>query len=255
MGKDSNEGSEKRRHPREPLFLKVQYPDYDDFLHDCTENISKGGTFIFSGKDWQIGQRIRLILSFPGLLQPLELYGEVAWKKTDPVKGIGVKFLFDEYPETRKRFEHLIEQLQSPDSSIVAKKYKILIAEDNPFMQKLLKDGLESYLSKRALDAVMFHFLQVKNGYEGLKILEEERIDLIICDLYLPILDGFEMIKRVRSKHPDMPIIAVSAGDEESGRQALKLGADIFLYKPLVLSKLFRTICSLLKIDDAEGKK
>jgi DNA-binding response OmpR family regulator len=62
------------------------------------------------------------------------------------------------------------------------------------------------------------------------------------------------MIKRVKSRHPEIPIIAVSAGDEESGRRALQLGADIFLYKPLVLSKLFSTVCSLLRLGDEKKK-
>jgi uncharacterized protein (TIGR02266 family) len=239
---------EKRQHRREDLMLKVQYPDQEDFLHDCTENISRGGTFIFSEKDWAIGDRIKIILSFPGLLQPVELMAEVTWKRKDSVKGIGVKFLFDEYPEIKARLERLVEAVQQKEPAVLARKYRILVAEDNPFIQKLLKEGIEGYSSKKFLDSVMFVFLQAKSGYEGLNIMEEEKIDLVICDLYLPILDGFEMIKRIKSRYPHIPIIAVSAGDEESGRQAIKLGADIFLFKPLVLSRLFGTICSLLKL-------
>lgn len=239
---------DKRRFPREDLLLKVQYPDLGDFIHDCTENISRGGTFIFSEKDWNIGDRIKLVLSFPGLLHPVDLMAEVTWKRKDSVKGIGVKFLFEEYPGTREKLENILEAVQKMESAVLAKKYKILVAEDNPFIQKLLKEGIEGYSSKRFFDSVMFLFLQVQSGYEGLNILEEGEVDLIICDLYLPILDGFEMIKRVKSRYPHIPIIAVSAGDEESGRRAITLGADIFLYKPLVLSRLFGTICALLKL-------
>ena len=58
------------------------------------------------------------------------------------------------------------------------------------------------------------------------------------------------MIRRVREREETMqlPILAVSAGDEDSGRKAIELGADIFLAKPLILSKVFKTICSLLNI-------
>jgi uncharacterized protein (TIGR02266 family) len=240
---------EKRRFHREDLLLKVQYPDLDDFLHDCTENISRGGTFIFSEKDWNVGDRIKIVLSFPGLLKPVELMAEVTWKRKDTVKGIGVKFLFEEYPEIKKKLDLMLQALEKKEPAVLARKYKILVAEDNPFIQKLLKEGIEGYSSKKFIDSVMFLFLQAKSGYEGLNILEEEKIDLIICDLYLPILDGFEMIRRVKTSYPHIPIIAVSAGDEESGRRAIKLGADIFLYKPLVLTKLFSTICSLLKLN------
>jgi uncharacterized protein (TIGR02266 family) len=242
------DGKEKRQFPREDLLLKVQYPDMDDFLHDCTENVSRGGTFIFSEKDWNIGDRIKLVLSFPGLLKPVDLMAEVTWKRRDSVKGIGVKFLFDEFPGTREKLEQLLEAIENKEEAVLARKYKILVAEDNPFIQKLLKEGIEGYSSKKFIDSVMFLFLEANSGYEGLNILEEGKVDLIICDLYLPILDGFEMIRRVKSRFPKLPIIAVCAGDEESGRRAIKLGADIFLHKPLVLSRLFSTICALLKI-------
>jgi uncharacterized protein (TIGR02266 family) len=240
---------EKRDSRRESLMLKVQYPDQDDFIHDCTENISRGGTFIFTEKDWQVGDRIKISLSFPGLLKPLQLMAEVTWKRTDRIKGIGVKFLFDEYPGTKEKLYELIDAIQKKEPAVLARKYRILVAEDNPFIQKLLKEGIEGYTSKKFLDQIMFIFLQATSGYEGLKILEEEKVDLVICDLYLPILDGFEMISRIREKYPYIPIIAVSSGDEESGRRAIKLGADIFLPKPLVLSKLFNTISALLKIE------
>ncbi|MFH1434492.1 MAG: response regulator [Pseudomonadota bacterium] len=243
---------EKRGNRREALLLKVQYPDQEDFMHDYTENISSGGTFIFTEKNWNIGDRLRLVLSFPGLLKPVELMAEVTWKRSDSARGIGLKFLFDEFPGTRERLADLIEAIEQKQPAVVARKYKILMAQDNPFIQKLMRDGIESSMMKRYIDSVMFRFLEARSGYDGLSILKKEKVDLIICDLYLPILDGFEMIKRVKKDYPGIPIIAVSAGDEESGARAIKLGADIFLCKPLVLSRLFDTICSLLRMRPAE---
>jgi uncharacterized protein (TIGR02266 family) len=241
---------DQRAHPRRDLLLKVEYPEMADFLHDYTENISKGGTFIYSEKEWTSGDRINIALSFPGLLKPITLAAEVVWVRRDVNPGIGVKFLFEDDPQAEKDLLKLVQDIQKGEGSLVARKYRILVAEDNPFIQKLLKDGIEGYLNKKLFENVSFIFLQAKNGYEGLSILDQEGVDLIICDLYLPVLDGFEMIRRVRQREETMqiPILAVSAGDEESGRKAIQLGADIFLAKPLILSKVFRTICSLLNI-------
>ncbi len=242
---------DQRQFPRNELLLKVEYPDMEDFLHDYTENISKGGTFIYSEKEWKSGDRIRIALSFPGLLKSMEVSAEVVWVRRDVNPGIGVKFLFDDDPECEKYLAGLVTAIARGDRDVVARKFKILVAEDNPFIQKLLKDGIEGYLNKKLLDSVSFIFLQAKNGYEGLRILEKDKVDLIVCDLYLPVLDGFEMIRRVREMDDTrtIPVLAVSAGDEESGRKAIELGADIFLAKPLILSKVFRTICSLLNIN------
>lgn len=241
---------EQRQHPRNEILLKVEYPEMEDFLHDYTENISKGGTFIYSEKSWNSGDLISIALSFPGLLKPIVIEAEVVWVRRDVNPGIGVKFLFDDNPASESELQDLVLSIQKGDATVVARKYRILVAEDNPFIQKLLKDGIEGYLNKRLFDNVSFMFLQAKNGYEGLSILSHEKVDLIICDLYLPVLDGFEMIRRVREieETRQIPILAVSAGDEESGRKAIELGADIFLAKPLILSKVFRTICSLLNI-------
>lgn len=247
----TSDDKDQRQHPRNELLLKVEYPDMEDFLHDYTENISKGGTFIYSEKEWKSGDRIRISLSFPGLLKAIEISAEVVWVRRDVNPGIGVKFLFEDDPEHEKILADLVSSIARGDAEVVARKFRILVAEDNPFIQKLLKDGIEGYLNKKLLDSVSFIFLQAKNGYEGLRILEKDKVDLIICDLYLPVLDGFEMIRRVREQEETrhIPLLAVSAGDEESGRKAIELGADIFLAKPLILSKVFRTICSLLNIN------
>jgi len=241
---------DQRQFPRNDLLLKVEYPEMEDFLHDYTENISKGGTFIYSEKEWKSGDRISIALSFPGLLKPIVIAAEVVWVRRDVNPGIGVKFLFEDNPDSEQELARLVSSIQKGDADLVARKYRILVAEDNPFIQKLLKDGIEGYLNRKLFDNVSFIFLQAKNGYEGLNILDHENVDLIICDLYLPVLDGFEMIRRVREREETMklPILAVSAGDEDSGRKAIELGADIFLAKPLILSKVFKTICSLLNI-------
>jgi len=243
-----DEGREKRQFPREELLLKVQYPDREDFLHDCTENVSRGGTFIYSDKEWKEGERLRLVLSFPGLFEPLELMAEVTWVKKEGKRGIGVRFLFDKFPGTKERLEQLVASVQGEPAAAAGRKYRVLVAEENPFVQKLLKEGLEGRARRTFTDRVQLLFLQARSGYEGLEILGGEKIDLMICDLYLPVLDGFEMIRRVKAMSPATPVIAVSLGDEESERRALKLGADIFLGKPLVLSQLFTTICLLLKL-------
>ena len=140
---------DQRKHPRNELLLKVEYPDQTDFLHDYTENISKGGIFIYSEKDWRSGDRIKIALSFPGLLKPIEIAAEVVWVRRDVNPGIGVKFLFDDFPSSEQDLAELAAMVQKGDARVVARKYRILVAEDNPFIQKLLKDGIEGYINKK----------------------------------------------------------------------------------------------------------
>jgi uncharacterized protein (TIGR02266 family) len=251
----STDKTDARKHPRSEILLKVEYPGYEDFLHDFTENISKGGTFVYSEREWQVGDRLRLTLSFPGLLRPIQLRGEVAWMRKEPDRGIGVRFLFDENPDSEQRLIDLVRAIERGESSTLARRIRILVVEDNQFIQKLLRDGLDSLARKRLSDAVTLIFREAANGFEGLEMLLKEPVDLLVCDLYLPVLDGFELIRRTRATFPKgtLPILAFSAGGTEAGRRALGLGADIFLDKPLRLTKVFETIMDLLRLGDLQA--
>lgn len=246
----SRDKSDARKHPRTEILLKVEYPGFEDFLHDYTENISKGGTFVYSERDWQVGDRLRLTLSFPGLLRAIQVRGEVAWMRREPDRGIGVRFLFDENPESEQRLVELVRAIERGESGTLARRIRILVVEDNQFIQKLLRDGLDSLARRRMADSVTLIFREAANGFEGLELLQHEPADLLVCDLYLPVLDGFELIKRARARFPKgtLPILAFSAGGPEAGRRAMALGADIFLDKPLRLTKVFETIMNLLRL-------
>src|SRR5512138_2663329 len=68
--------SERRAHPRFPLILAVQYQGAESVL-DYTENLSAGGLFICTQREFEAGERVGLVLSFPQLLEPVELEVEV----------------------------------------------------------------------------------------------------------------------------------------------------------------------------------
>ena len=70
-------GTEKRSHPRFPLILAVDYPGAASTVRDYTENLSAGGLFIRTEREFEIGDRLALLLSFPELLEPAELEVEV----------------------------------------------------------------------------------------------------------------------------------------------------------------------------------
>lgn len=106
---------------------------------------------------------------------------------------------------------------------------RILIIEDETSIAELEKDYLE--LSG-------FEVLIEETGDEGLKTALEEDVDLIILDLMLPNIDGFEVCKRVREVK-DIPIIMVSAKKEDIDKiRGLGLGADDYITKPFSPSEL-----------------
>ena len=116
---------------------------------------------------------------------------------------------------------------------------KVLVVEDVEFNRDLLVQLLEDD----------YQVLTAVDGAEGLAVAERERPDLVLMDLSLPVMDGWEATRRLKA-HPalkDVPVIALSAhamtGDEDRARQA---GCDDYLSKPLNDVLLFATIKKFL---------
>jgi DNA-binding response OmpR family regulator len=106
---------------------------------------------------------------------------------------------------------------------------KILIIEDEEAIAELEKD----YLELSGFEVEIY-----ENGEDGLKAALEEKFDLLILDLMLPGMDGFEICKRVR-KVKNMPILMVSAKKEDIDKiRGLGLGADDYITKPFSPSEL-----------------
>ena len=106
---------------------------------------------------------------------------------------------------------------------------KILIVEDDKNISTLEKDYLE-------VDG--YEVTVEKNGNAGLKAATENDFSLVILDIMLPGMDGFELCKQIRLKK-NMPIILVSARNEEIDKiKGLKLGADDYVVKPFSPAEL-----------------
>lgn len=114
----------------------------------------------------------------------------------------------------------------------------ILYIEDNPDNMTLVK---------RALEAHGYRLLQAINGLDGVAIAEHEDVDLILLDINLPDIDGYEVARRIRhsSKHAlqYVPLIAVTAnalkGDAE---KALSAGCDVYMSKPINIRELWARV-------------
>jgi len=106
----------------------------------------------------------------------------------------------------------------------------VLIIEDNPAMLRGLEDNfdLKGYSVKTARD-----------GEKGLEAALTEEPDLIILDIMLPKINGYEICSQVRKKNLDMPIIMLTAKDQESDVVlGLNLGADDYVTKPFSIKEL-----------------
>jgi two-component system copper resistance phosphate regulon response regulator CusR len=116
---------------------------------------------------------------------------------------------------------------------------KILIVEDEP------KTG--SYL-KLGLGQAGFTVHLSTDGWDGLDQALNESYDLIVLDVMLPGIDGWEVIRRLRNEHKTVPVLFLTARDEIDDRvKGLELGADDYLVKPFALPELVARIRTRLR--------
>ena len=118
----------------------------------------------------------------------------------------------------------------------------ILYIEDNPDNMRLVQ---------RALESRGYHLLQARNGLKGVQMAESEQVDLILLDINLPDIDGYEVARRLRASSKRQlaltPIIAVTAnalkGDAE---KALEAGCDVYMSKPINLRELWAQVAAFI---------
>jgi uncharacterized protein (TIGR02266 family) len=241
--------SEKRRDPRVPLVLRVEYPGSRAAMRDVTENLSVGGLFIRTDRDLAPGARVPLQISFPGLLPPLEVEVEVVRRRPatsgDPA-GVAVKIPLDRVDD-RHKLANIVETARSPVATSVPRSYRVLVVEDNPHVVEMYEYALRKLKSGDTALKVEY----AGNGHDALERLgEPPRIDLVMADLYMPVMDGFTLVERMRGDPAlmEIPILVISAGAADARARALDLGVDVYLQKPVQFADIISTVRTLLRI-------
>lgn len=116
---------------------------------------------------------------------------------------------------------------------------KILIIEDDPGIQLSLKDEFESE---------GFDVDGADNGLTGLEMVEQNSPDLIILDLMLPFMSGYQICKKLRKDGNKVPIIMLTVKDQEVDKVlGLEYGADDYVTKPFSLRELLARVNALLR--------
>lgn len=112
---------------------------------------------------------------------------------------------------------------------------KLLLVEDDPNLRYVVQCGLEDIIGG-------YEVQTAANGEEGLKVWETFRPDIIISDIDMPVMDGFEMVRRIRETDADTPILFASAlTSPKDVKHGYELGVNNYVKSPSLPTNWTRT--------------
>lgn len=236
--------------------LTVDYRDVDEFLLDCRELMATGAAIITPREEVQRGMLVTLVLCFPGLIRPMHVGARIA--AVDEAGEASAKRqvrarveLVDMDADALARMDAHLEHIAAGDERYVVRAVRVLVVEDNPHCARLIQEGLR-LAGKRAFgNRVAFDVPVASNAADALTFLHTRPIDVLITDIYLGGVSGTTVIEHVRADSglSQMPVIAISAGDDATRDAALDAGADVFLPKPVRLRQIVGTVGEVLHIE------
>ncbi len=119
--------------------------------------------------------------------------------------------------------------------------YRVLLVEDNDLIRDMFAYGVRKYFRAGGGRVIVD---MAGDGELAWRMLQVARYDLAIVDYYLPILNGGELIERMRREPRTraIPVMSMSVGGDEARAIFMAAGADLFVPKPMVLKDLFATL-------------
>ena len=248
-------GSEKRSHPRFPLILAVDYPGAASTVRDYTENLSAGGLFIRTEREFEVGDRVALLLSFPELLEPAELEVEVVrLRPGGPSQPPGVAvWVPPDRVEDRRRLERL-SAAAAAQAEASRPSYRVLLVEDNSLVAAMYASALRRLASSEGLGGLAVD-VAVDGNEAFARLLAQPPIDLVITDVYMPVMTGFALVEKIRAEPRlrHLPIVVISSAGDEERERVSRLGANFYLQKPVKYQDIVTTVRTLLRAGPQPG--
>lgn len=125
--------------------------------------------------------------------------------------------------------------------------FNISVVEDDKNLRKLIT----TYLQRNK-----YNTYEATNGEEALNVLDQSYIDLIVSDIMMPKMDGYELIKSLREAKYDVPILIITAKSEiEDKKEGFLLGADDYMVKPIDIEEMLLRIQVLLRRSKSASEK
>lgn len=226
---------DRRIAPRIAADLHVEFESFDEFVSAYTLNVSRTGLFIPTEKFLPAGAVVALKLDLPEGGPKIRAIARVAYtldadkaRETGRVCGMGMEFLDVEGKPFADQITEYLDNAAASATETQRKKARatVLVVDDS--------DG-HRIVAIRSLRAIGFDVLSANDGLEGLGVAIRERPDVILTDVNMPRMDGWKLLRMVRSR-PNLastPVIFLTTLTDDAQRlKGYRMGVDDYLGKP-----------------------
>ncbi len=204
-----------------------------------TMELSASSAFVRTDERLDLGALVELTLSFPRLLPPVCVSARVASREAGSGHGYWAGFSLDFTGEQAR----IAELLRRDDSGVAPGRCQILVVEDSATMRDVIFHNATRFSSAFRIEVV-----STDNVEDALELVQRHELDLAVVDLFLPgPRSGADLVRELRARGVDVPVIGFSVGGPEARRAFLAAGADLFLDKPIVLRDVFATLERLVR--------
>lgn len=231
-----------RRDLRQPMSLRVEYVG-EDFPPAWTVDVSAGGLRLRGSAVARTGEAVRLRLSFPSLLAPIEVRGEVVWTQSfgEPHQGrLGVRV---SSARDRRRLEEIagLSVARGPLSRMST--YRVVVVDAEPV------SALTHRIAVEGLSGVGPLVVEVVDSWaEALTVLEDGSVDMLVACVSAIRPDAALVLDYARHNPElrDTTILAIGSGDPVTDERTADLLADALLPPHVQVAQLLETIAGLL---------
>lgn len=208
-------------------------------------NLSLGGLCVYSDVVYPIGTELWCAVTVPGRPRPVEAVGMLAWFQRVDQESHGYKLGIEFSGISRETQAALQALFDQPPAAAASRSKRLLLVDDDEELCLALKLRFESS---------GFQVITAANGVEALRKGREERPHLIILDLMLPQLNGYEVCRLLKfdQKFQHIPIILCTARCRREDRElGTTVGADAYVTKPFNGQDLIAKVEELLNVSHA----
>lgn len=224
----------RRSDPRIAARFRVRFQSLDDLVATYTQDISRGGIFIQTDRFLPVGSVVLVNLELQDGGEPETAVARVAYtlgpdeaQANGRTPGMGMEFVDLQESLAQRVAAHISRGLASePASEPPVAPARILVAEDSPTQRESIV----------ATARELGHTVQtVENGLEALGVMMRDPPDLLLSDVQMPVMDGWQLLRIVRSRPAlaRIPVIFLtSLSDEKTRLEGYRRGVDDYLSKP-----------------------